>query len=490
MIKRLHIFTLKSFIGPLILTFIIAEFVLIMQFLWLYIGDLVGKGLDWYIILEIILYFSANLVQMALPLAIFLASIMTFGNMGEHFELTAIKSAGISLQKIMIPLMILTGLISIGAFYFSNNVLPTTNLKAYSLLYDVSLQRPELNIKPGVFNDDIEGYRIKIRERKKDSPMMYDFIIYDHRENRGNTSVILADSGSMEMTNNQEYMFITLYHGNSYVEMDESKTTKRKYPGRNDNFDEEVLVIKLPESELKRTSPDAFKNDSHMKSLGELSASIDSLKQNNNNKQIQFVSSLNRHKYFKNSKQNTEITPENKSTNASLKNFTNTNQLKVVYNLDSLYVSLNDYEKKVVNKNAENNSVSIKKLISSKYQDQKLRKNNIAKHKYSWHEKLSLSFACFIFFFIGAPLGAIIRKGGFGLPFLVSIFFFLIYYLVSITGKKFAIEGLLEVWQGAWLSTALAVPLGIYFTYKASTNSALPNPNYHMYLVKKILKRN
>ncbi len=485
MIKQLHIFTLKSFIGPFILTFIISEFVLMMQFLWLYISDLVGKGLDLHIILEIILYFSANLVQMALPLSILLASIMVFGNMAEHFELTAIKSAGISLQRIMLPLMVLTFIISGAAFMFSNNVLPYTNLKGYSLLYDISLQRPELNIKAGIFNDDIEGYRIKISKRSEESSMMYDFMIYDHSENRGNTNVILADSGSMETTNNLEHMIITLYQGSTYEEMAESISDQKKYPQRNDDFDKEVLKLELPESEFKRTSPEVFKHDSKMKSMKELSISIDSLSLAYDLDLHRFVNDLKLHKYFTNSNKFSKLPRQNKTSNLPEINL---NQLKVISDLDSLFTSLNGFQKRSASNSAFKNSRKIQDLISNANTKRQLAKKNIIKHKYAWHEKINLSLACFIFFFIGAPLGAIIRKGGFGLPILVSVFFFLIYYLVSITGKKLAVEGILEAWQAAWLSTTIMLPLGIFFTYKASTDSTLLDFEYGVSMVKKLLK--
>ncbi|RLD84060.1 MAG: permease, partial [Bacteroidetes bacterium] len=401
MFKRLHLLVFKSYIGPLILTFFISEFVLMMHFLWLYIGDLVGKGLEWSIIAELLLYASAGLVPLALPLAILLASIMTFGNMGEHFELTAMKSAGISLQQIMTPLIILSVIISIGAFFFSNNVLPYTNLKTGSLLYDVSHQRPELNIKPGIFNKDIEGYSIKIKEKNPDSPMMYGFMIYDHSEKRGNPKVSLADSGKMEITDDLKYMIVTLYHGRTYEEMKEKARRNKKYPGHYDEFEKQTIIFELESSDLERTDEALFKHNYQMKDLSELSESQDSLQEYLDSKKSSFIKGMNRSKYYKYARKISNYADTSQLVRDSALRRIKPEQLEVVYNLDSLYNSFDAGTQQRVIEVAQGYALNSKKLINSTQKDLYQRNKNIQKHRIAWHEKFTLSFACLIFFFIG-----------------------------------------------------------------------------------------
>ena len=488
MFKKLHLLVFKSYIGPLILTFFISEFVLMMHFLWLYISDLVGKGLEWTIIAELLLYASAGLVPLALPLAILLASIMTFGDMGEHFELSAMKSAGISLQKIMTPLIVLSVLISIGAFFFSNNVLPYTNLKTGSLLYDVTHQRPELNIKPGIFNKDIDGYSIKIKEKNPNTPMMYDFMIYDHTEKRGNVSVILADSGKMEITDDLKYMIITLYHGRSFEEMKEKGHRNKKRPAHNDKFERQRIIFELASSDLERTDEALFKHNYQMKNIQELALSQDSLQKFYNTKKKSFITGLNRSKYYKYARKVTNFADTAQLIKDSIIRQIEPEQLKVIYNLDSLYRSFDIRIKQKTLEAALEYANSSKKTVLSTQKDLYERRKNIQKHRIAWHEKFTLSFACLIFFFIGAPLGAIIRKGGFGLPFLVSIMFFLAYYVVTITGKKLAVDGGWEAWEGMWLSSLFTLPIGIFFTYKATTDSVIIDLGSLLTLIKRPFK--
>ncbi len=489
MIKRLHLLVVKSYIGPLFVTFFISLFVLVMQFLWVYIEDLVGKGLEWTVIAELLTYAAAGLVPLALPLAILFASIMTFGDMGEHFELTAMKSAGISLQKIMAPLIVLSVIISIGAFFFSNHVIPYTNLKTGSLLYDVMHQRPELNIKEGIFNNDIDGYSIKIKSKNPETAMMYDFMIYDHSERRGNPKVTLADSGRMEMTDDQRYMIVTLYHGYSYEEMKEqSRGIKKKYPEHHDKFDKQVIIFELEGGELKRTDEALFKHNYQMKNLSELSHSQDSLQEKLNRKKENFIAGLNRSKYYRYERKITNYADTSQLIRDSIIRHIKPEKLKVIENLDSLFNSLKPGAKQRVLDIATEYAQNAQKLIQTTEKDLYERKKNIQKHKAAWHEKLTLSFACLIFFFIGAPLGAIIRKGGFGMPFLVSILFFLIYYVITITGKKLAQEGTWEAWQGMWLSSAFTLPIGIFLTYKATTDSVIFDLDTYWDFIKRPFK--
>jgi len=505
MFKSLHRLIIKSYIGPLIATFFVAEFILVMQFLWLYIDELVGKGLEFAIIAELLLYSAAGLVQMALPLAILLASIMTFGDLGENYELTAMKSAGISLQRIMFPLIILSVLISIGAFFFSNNVVPYTNLRSGSILYDIGKQRPELNIKEGIFNSGIDNYRIKIKRKNPNTPMMYDFMIYDHTEKRGNPKVTIADSGIMHITDDQRFMLVTLYSGISFEEVKEKTNNDKIYPDRKDVFSKETIIMQLKGFDWERTDENLFKHNYQMKNIVDLNSSQDSLKKLLEKRRNEFIDDFKKDKYFKYQRKiNVEPikTPQNEKIDSlkiieekiaaqkldSAIKYIKPENLIIVKNIDTLFNKLNNSKKKRIINIAKNSAESYRKTISQKERDLYHRAANVYKHQAAWHEKFTLSFACFIFFFIGAPLGAIIRKGGFGMPFIVAIIFFIIYYVVSITGKKFATEGVWPAWQGIWLSSFFTLPMGVFLTYKATTDSGLFDFDTYLSILKRPFK--
>jgi lipopolysaccharide export system permease protein len=475
MVKRLHLLVVKSYIGPLVLTFFIAEFVLIMHFLWLYIEDLVGKGLEWTIIAELLLYASAGLVKMALPLAILLASIMTFGNFGEHFELSAMKSSGISLQRIMLPLILFSVGLTVASFFWANNVIPVTNLKMGSLLYDVTHQRPEMNIKPGIFNRDIEGYVIKIKGKSQVSPMMYEFQIYDHTQQRGNPKVTLADSGYMQITDNQKYMIIVLYGGRTFEEMTEKNPSERLYPERNETFDKQTIIVELTGLDLERTDESLFKHHYQMKTVAELNFGKDSIADELEKRKVLFVNAMSKSKLFKYAPNPSPYTNPLDTAPKIEVNYTPLEEYKTGnhVNIDTIMSRQSFIEKDRTISIAIDDVKNSRSQIESNKLDLDDKERNINKHSIALHEKFTLSLACLIFFFIGAPLGAIIRKGGFGLPFLVSILFFIIYYIISIAGKKLVEESALPAWQGMWLSTFLTMPLGILFTYKATTDSVL-----------------
>ena len=254
--KKLHIFMLKSFSGPFIATFFISMFVLLMQMLWRYIDDLVGKGLDFSVIVEVLFYFSLSLIPMAMPLAVLLSSIMTFGTLGENYELIALKSAGISLYRIMYPLIVFIIFLTLFAFFFSNNILPVANLKAGSLLYDIRRHKPEVSFKEGIFTNDLEGYSIKIDRINKETGMMYNMLIYNHKVVPGNYEVTKADSGMMLTHPNSNVMELILYHGNTYTDEGMKPGNRKTFPFRRLQFEKQSVLIELPENELKRTDED------------------------------------------------------------------------------------------------------------------------------------------------------------------------------------------------------------------------------------------
>ena len=266
--RKIYKLVLKAFSGPLVITFFISLFVLLMQFLWKYIDDLVGKGLEWYVISELLFYASATFVPMALPLAILLSSLMTFGNLGEKYELVAMKAAGISLRKIMAPLAVLTLFISIGAFFFSNNVMPIANLKFRSILYDVREHKMAFNIKEGVYYNDLDGYVLRVREKDEDGHTIRGVIIYDHTKDEGNTNVTIADSGYMSMSADNSMMILELYDGQNYLD-DVSRRNKNKRPFRRTQFKKQTITFDMSGFDLSRTNEDLFKNNYHMLDLSQ-----------------------------------------------------------------------------------------------------------------------------------------------------------------------------------------------------------------------------
>jgi lipopolysaccharide export system permease protein len=459
------------------MTFFIVMFILLMQFLWKYIDDLVGKGLDLEVIAELLLYASAGLVPMALPLSTLLASLMTLGNLGENNELLAMKSAGISLPRIMKPLIFITIVISVSAFFFSNNVLPYTNLRISTLLWDVRQQRPELQIKVGVFNDDIEGYSIKIAHRDPKTNLMEKVLIYDHSSLEGNVNVTVADSGYMQLTADEKYMLITLYSGYQYEELIEPRSARRtgesKFPARQYRFDERVILLELKGFGFERSNDDIFKSSFHAQNLTQLKAARDSL-QNEIDQRLESANlSLLRSSLF----QSPFALTRDKSA-----------EIKHVLDRDSLMELLIPAVQQSVYERALANARSVKNTVSGVSADLNSRGKHMVRHSIEWHRKFSLSFACFVFFFIGAPLGAIIRKGGLGMPVVVSVLFFVFYYVISLTGEKFARELMWEPHQGMWLSSVILLPLGVFLSYKATTDSVIMNADFYIQAVKNFLR--
>jgi len=485
-VKKIHKLVIKSFIGPFIVTFAISIFFLLMQFIWLWIEDMVGKGLEWYFILKVLFYSAAMLVPMALPLAVLLASVMTFGNLGEHFELTAMKTSGISLWRIMSSLIIFIIILSIGAFYFSNNVLPYTNLKYAGLLYDLSRKRPELSIKTGVFNNDIDGYSIKIDDKNPDNGMMYGFMIYNHTKQKGNKDVTVADSGEMNITRDQKNMIVTLYNGSNYTEMKEKNNHEKEYPYRHDKFTKQTIVFPLPDISMKESDESLFEKHYEIMDTKQLSYAIDSLKKEYNDRSESYNKKLIEFNYFKHEKRLAEIKDSVKRQRDSLRRYKKPEKLISRMNLDSIYNKMSTKDKQKVLQSSLTSANRLKTNIENNSQSLNNRLKWLKKHQLAWYKKFSLSFACLVFFFIGAPLGAIIRKGGFGLPFLVSILLFMFYYVLFSFGEKAAVESALPVFVGAWLASGILFPIGVYVSYKATKDSKIINIQKFEEVLKKI----
>lgn len=467
--KKIYILVLKSYLGPLIMTFFIAVFILLMQFLWKYIDDLVGKGLEWNIIAKLLFYASFTFVPMALPLSILLASLMTFGNLGERYELVAIKAAGISLRWVMMPLVIVSILISITAFFYSNNILPIVNLKYKSILYDVTQQKLALNFKEGVFYNGISGYVMRIGKKDADNIKIRQVMIYDHSQNQGNTTLTLADSGRMEQSRDGGYLLLTLWNGYNYDEkVDRDNATKR--PFQRTHFGEQYRRFDLSGFKMSRTNEEFFKKNYQMLNLKQLKASTDSLNKDLQYKYDEVQRVMMSNFYNLQQAKATDSLIKVKSTPANafmLTKYDNIMQLHIV----DLALSSARNAKSSIEYNAE--ALHDKKRL-------------LSKHDIEWHRKFTLSFACLVLFFIGAPMGVIIRKGGLGLPLIVSVLFFVIYYVISLTGEKAAKSGSLDPFMGMWLSSIILLPLGFFLTYKASTDSPLMDADAYRKVINRI----
>lgn len=452
-----------------------------MQFLWRYIDDLVGKGLTFSVLAELLVYASATFVPLSLPLAILLASLMTFGGMGENYELIALKSAGISLTKIMRPLMILMVAISISAFFYSNISLPFFNWKMRSLLYDIQQQRPEVYIKEGVFYNGIENYSIKIGKKDTKSSLLHDIRIYNHSSNMGNTDVTLADSGYMKLTSDKHTMIITLFNGESYVDMPENDSKRynnRSYPFRRDKFAKQVINIPLEGFNFQRSEEGLFRSNYQMMNLKQLQYTTDSLANDLYHDRISLKTNMMYSNYFT----ATISRPTEYSHNDTVKS-----KIKPLkFNLYKIYNQLTDYEKVAAIGNALNEARNAKSTVNSESQVHRGKEQRLRKHEIEWHKKFTLSLACIVFFFIGAPLGAIIRKGGLGMPLVISVLFFIMYYMITLSGEKFVRESFMPAYIGVWISSFILLPLGIFLTYKANVDAAIMNPESYVKFFKKI----
>lgn len=462
---------LKEFAGPFVLTFFIALFVLLMQFLWKYIDDLIGKGLDWWTITKLLTYTSTTLVPLALPLAILVSSIMTFGNLAERYEIVAVKSAGISLQQFMRPLFITAILISILAFYFSNYVLPYSNLKAGALLYDIRQQKPSLSIKEGVFYNGIDGYSIKIGNKHPDGKTIGNVMIYDHTDNSGNKKVVVAEKGKMELSNDKNFLVLTLYNGSSYEEQSKRRPTGDSRPLLRSKFESQIFRFDLSSFRLNRTDEELFKDNNQMMNMWQLQAMLDTFELQYAKKTAAFKHDISNYYLF--------------GRDSVLLDSSLISKIQPA----SPYSELSHRNKKNLYDYALNQARSLQAFAAGNTEEIDAKLRSIRRYKIEWHRKITLSIACFLLFLIGAPLGSIIRKGGIGLPIVISIVFFLVYHIISITGEKFAKEGDVSALRGMWQSSAVLLPIGILLVYKATHDSALFDADAYFSFFKRFKKK-
>lgn len=459
--KKLDWFILKSYLGPLVMTFFIAIFILLMQFLWKYIDDLVGKGLEWYVIAKLMFFASSTFVPYALPLSILLSSLMMFGNLGEHYELVAMKSAGISLSRIMRPLIIVSILISLMGFYFSNVILPTANLKFLSLLFDIREKKLAFNIKEGVFYNGIDGYVIRVGKKDQDGNTIRDVMIYDHTKHEGNISLTVATWGKMELTPDKRFLTFRLYNGTNYEERTDLRNSNITHPFQQTKFSEQYQQFDLSTFQLTRTDEKLFKNNYEMLNTGQLTKSIDSIKHEIFEEKMNFGKLFVHNYYFLAGLDTSKriLSPEK-------------NKISLTPMIGPL-AGFSTIDRQRIMESAKNSALSLQENLNSNADHFIDRDRNLHRYQISIHKKFTFSIACFLLFFIGAPLGAIIRKGGLGLPAVISTIFFILFWILSITGEKYAVQGVLKAYQGMWIAPIVLLPIGIFLTYKATIDASL-----------------
>ena len=474
--KKLDLYLIKKFMGPFLVVFFIVVFALSLQFIWQYINDLAGKGLSIGVIFEFWGWASCTLLPNEIPLATLLASIMTLGGLGERNELLAMKAAGISLMRIMLPLVVISTLITVGAFFVADRLVPYAFNKVYTLKQDITRTRDEIKIPTGIFYDGIDGYILRVADRNEETQMMYDLIIYDHTSNMGNTNMTVADSGRIEITPDKENLIFNLYDGCSYTETNTMNFRDTTLELSRLRFNEQQLIIQLDNYRFQRSEQDNYGDE--LKSLG-----IKRLRHDRDSISRQLDTMVRR----------------------QLPRFASTVGLNYLYqldtllgkdktylgdlNVDSIRVSLTPQELQRVRRSAAGKAETGEEQVKNFERESSYNVSMIRRIDVESIIKFTLSLSCLIFFFVGAPLGAIIRKGGFGTPVVISILLYLIYYIIDIIGRKLATRsGTLTPWEGALISTLVLLPMAILLTRKSTQDSSLFNPDAYKEFFRRIGK--
>lgn len=458
------------------MTFMICLFIVLMQFIWQYIKDFVGKGLEITVLAEMLFYAAVTMIPLALPLAILLASLMTFGNLSEKFELLALKASGVSLIRIMRPLIITISFIAVGAFFFQNNALPTVQVKMWSLLYSMKQKSPALDIPEGVFYNQIEGYNIYVKRKDTQKNMMYDITIYDISKGAENAMIIVSDSGSIKFTDDKKFLFLTLENGESFENLKSQEASSTTIPYRREIFSRKEILIPF-DADFNRIDESTMSNKYIGKNISELKHAVDSMCVIVDSIGHQIGNELKDKSYYNIIDRTAKASSVAKDN--SVKNF----------DIDDVYATAPVQQRETLINKALSKARNIKQEYEFKSYRADEQKRSIRRHEIEMHKKFTLSFACIIFFFIGAPLGAIIGRGGLGVPIVISVILFIFYYIIDNSAYKLARDGIWEVWQGLWLSSAVLLPMGIFFTYKAVNDSAVFNKDAYKNFIKKLLGR-
>ena len=455
-------------------------FFLIMQFLWKYVDDLMGKGLEISIILEMLFYVSASLIPLALPLAVLFSSIMTFGNLAENNELTALKSAGQSLIKVMRPMLIFVIFLSISAFYFANYILPIANLKWHAIYWDILDTKPQFMLREGIFYKEIDGYHIKVDQKDDKEGTLTGILIYDFSGN-ADRRIIRAKEGQMMKSDNDDYLFLQLQNGVIYEKVNASKFEKVRVDFQKSFFEEAIIKFNMKGFDMEKSNEDLYKQDYEMMNFLQLDDGLDSLNKLNDTLDAKFARDLRNNLVIL----HTNLAPTVHEDDSAQMLVNAGVQVDTLIYLDSIHAS--EFNASLALATDEIRSVKDQLYHQILLLDQ--REAGLNEYKSAWHKKFTLSFAVLVLFFIGAPLGAIIKKGGLGAPLVFATIFFIIYYMLTIAGENMVDSEVITPWKGLWLSSFILTPLGIFLTYKAANDSALFDRDVYKRWLGKVFKR-
>ncbi len=502
LIKRLDLFILKNFLTLFVGTFSISLFVVMMQFLWKYIDYLIGKGLTMDVYVKFFFYAAETLVPTALPLAILLASLISFGNIGERLELLAIKAAGISLIRTLRPLIILTALMALTSFHFQNKIVPEAQQNLLQMMTSLKMKSPELDIPEGVFYDGIENINLYVRHKNENTGMLYDVIIYNMQDGVNRAHIILADSARLETTNDKMHLLLALYQGEQFENLSSNALQTRNVPYRRETFVEKHFIIDF-DTNFNLADQEDVSGRAQTKTMKQLTHDIDSMKNYYDSLSVIFCDNMQH--YALNIPHKTRISDYDSITVAQMRDSVRkrlekeekvylSNKAKTAIfipkssvNIDTLYNKADFQYKQRIVMSALQKAGFQEMDTNSKEGTMEYGDKQIRVHQIQFWQKITTSLACLIFFFVGAPLGAIIRKGGLGFPVVVSVIIFIAYYMIDTGAMKVSREGGMPVWFGMWLSTLVMAPLGIFFTVKSNNDSTVFNVDAYINLWKKLL---
>lgn len=461
-IKKMDLFIIKTFLSNLLGTFFICLFIFIMQLLWMWVDDFVEKGLDMAVLAKFFAYGSITLVSQSLPLAILLAALMTFGNFGEKLELLAMKAAGIPLLRIMTPLAICCSILCGVSFYFQNIISPYAQMQLYTMMYSIKQSSPESEIPEKIFYDKIDGYNIYVDRKDKETGKLYNVVIYDMSSGFDKANILISDSADIINTSDNKLMVMALYSGEQFSNLTDQQAKKQNRPYRRETFSRKDVLIKI-NGGFEMKDAEFIKSNAASKNIKELTSAIDSLALSNDS-----VGDLNWRGVLRSTYKGRLNFNSNDTTLMKRENIFN-------INVDSVFNIATKQSKLSWKRNQLNKVKQLKVDYEIKSNIMRSLDKDLNRHKISWWEKFTLSLGCLVFFFIGAPLGAIVRKGGLGYPVLISVATFILYYIFTTSGAKMAREGEWHVWYGVWLSTMVLAPLGMFFTYHANKDSGIFN---------------
>ena len=468
-IKKLDIFVVKSFGIMFVGTFFICLFIFIMQLLWMYVDELVGKGIPMDVLVQFFYYAALTLIPKSLPLAVLLAALITFGNFGERMELTAMKAAGVPLIRVMRPLMVFCIVLGLLSFYFQNITVPHANFQLQRLLISMKQKSPELEIPEGVFYDGIDNYNLYVKRKDNNTGMLYGVVIYNMSNGFENATVLKADSGRLETTADKQHLKFVLYHGEQFENLKDGQINSRNIPYRREQFGEKTMLIEFS-TDFDMMDGSFLSSNAMNKNMLQLAHDIDSMSTEQDSIGRRYYGQLKADPYASHKLSKTDT--------AKLMEYLEIERVTRI-DVDSLFHSSTREQRKKWLESEERRINNLKSELEMKRNSVFNADKSIRRHQIEWFYKITMSLSCLVFFLIGAPLGAIIRKGGLGMPIIVSVFTFIVYYILDTSGTKLAREGEIPVWWGTWMSTAVLAPLGVFLTYQANKDSGVFNPDLY-----------